>query len=139
MHQASHPCPCQNLTQQFGSVITRHCGGSYSHGAEWKAMDYSQCGFTERIIEALQVRKPKKLIKKIFLLLQPKLIITQTCLKQKPPRVLAKVLLNVTSSPDTLVASEVSVAAVVIDELTTTAAMDPEVSQLPFRQERMIQ
>ena len=37
--------------------------------------------------------------------------------------------MNVTSSPATLAASEVSVAAVVIDELTTTAAKDPEVSQ----------
>ena len=52
---------------------------------------------------------------------------------------LAKVLLNVTSSPDTLVASEVSVAAVVIDKLTTTAATNPKVSQLAFRLERMIQ
>ena len=43
------------------------------------------------------------------------------------------VLLNVTSSPDTLIASEVSVAAVVIDRLTTTAAEDPEVSQLQIR------
>ena len=38
--------------------------------------------------------------------------------------------MNVTSSPATLAASEVSVAAVVIDELTTTAAKDPEVSPI---------
>ena len=57
--QANRPCPCQNLTRRFGSVIIRHCGGSYSQGARWEDMDYSHCGFTDRIIrlcEALQVR-----------------------------------------------------------------------------------
>ena len=56
----NRPCPCQNLTQKFESVITRHCGGSYSQGARWEDMDYSQCGLTIRSIrlcEALQVRK----------------------------------------------------------------------------------
>ena len=41
----------------------------------------------------------------------------------------AEVLVNVTSTPKTLVANEVLVAAVVIDDLTTSAAEDPEVSQ----------
>ena len=47
--------------------------------------------------------------------------------------------MNVTSSPNTLVASEVSVAAVVIDELTTNAAEDPEVSQHPANLHRHMQ
>ena len=119
--QVNRPCPCQNQTRQFESVITRRCGGSYSQGARWEDMDYTRCGFTERIIkicEALQVRNTLLCI----------VIGTYIpYLNQRPPKVLAKVLVNVTSSPATLAASEVSVAAVVIDELTTTAAKDPEV------------
>ena len=58
--QAHQPCPCQNLTQYHGKMITRRCGGSYSQGAMWENMDYSQCGLTSRSIklcEALQVRR----------------------------------------------------------------------------------
>ena len=49
--QSHQPCPCQNLTQQYGNVITRLCGGSYSQGAVWENMDYSKCGLTSRSIE----------------------------------------------------------------------------------------
>ena len=121
--QANRPCPCQNQTRQFESVITRRCGGSYSQGARWEDMDYTHCGFTDRIIkicEALQVRN---------ILLYIVIGSYIPYLNQRPPKVLAKVLVNVTSSPATLVPSEVSVAAAVIDELTTTAAKDPEVGQ----------
>ena len=59
--EASVPCPCQNITLQHGRIITRHCGGSYSQGAVWSAMDYSQCGLNTKgiilLCEALLVRE----------------------------------------------------------------------------------
>ena len=45
------PCPCQNLIKQYGNMISRRCGGSYSQGGVWNSMDYSQCGLTSRTIE----------------------------------------------------------------------------------------
>ena len=54
----SLPCPCRNLTLQYHTMITRRCGGSYSHGAVWEEVDSSNCGFTNstlRLCEALNV------------------------------------------------------------------------------------
>ena len=102
LQQVKQPCPCQTLTQVF---ITRHCEGSYSQGAQWMDMDTTQCNLTERsrqLCEALSS-------------------------SNKPAETVAEILMNLTAAPATLIPSEVTVAAVVIERLTLAAAENKSV------------
>ena len=105
LQQVKQPCPCQMLTQVF---ITRQCEGSYSQGAQWMDMVTAQCNLTERshkLCEALLSLSDK---------------LAETVL-------VAEILMNVTAAPATLVPSEVTVAAVVIEGLTLAAAENKSV------------
>ena len=104
LQQVKQPCPCQTqLTQVF---ITRHCGGSYSQGAKWMDMVTTQCKFTERSL---------------------KLCEALLSLSDKSAEIVAEILVNVTAAPATLIPSEVTVAAVVIEGLTLAAAENKSV------------
>ena len=102
LQQVKKPCPCQTLTQVF---ITRHCGGSYSQGAQWMDMDTTQCNFTDRSLQLCEALSSSN----------------------KPAETIAEILVNVTAVPATLVPSEVTVAAVVIERLTLAAAENKSV------------
>ena len=103
LQQVKQPCPCQTLTQAF---ITRCCGGSYSQGAQWMNMDTTQCNLTERSL---------------------KLCEALISLSDNSAEAVAEILVNVTAAPATLVPSEVTVAAVVIERLTLAAAENKSV------------
>ena len=43
----SQPCPCKDIiAAPANATISRRCGGTYSEGASWDAVDYTQCRFT---------------------------------------------------------------------------------------------
>ena len=52
----SQPCPCKDIiVAPEIATISRRCGGTYSEGASWDEVDYSQCHFTSitlRLCEA---------------------------------------------------------------------------------------
>ena len=98
LQQVKQPCPCQTLTQVF---ITRRCEGSYSQGAQWMDMVTTQCNLTERSCQLCEAL---------------------LSLSDKSAETVAEILMNVTAAPATLVPSEVTVAAVVIEGLTLAAA-----------------
>ena len=102
LQQVKQPCPCQTLTKVF---ITRQCEGSYSQGAQWMDMDTTQCNLTERLLQLCEALS----------------------LSNKPAETVAEILVNVTAAPATLVPSEVTVAAFVLEVLTLAAAENKSV------------
>jgi len=57
----SQQCPCQDLADvAIGTkTVLRHCGGTYTHGAQWADVDFSQCGLSViaiQLCEATLVR-----------------------------------------------------------------------------------
>ena len=102
LQQVKQPCPCQTLTKVF---ITRQCEGSYSQGAQWMDMDTTQCNLTERSLQLCEALS----------------------LSNKPAETVAEILVNVTAAPATLVPSEVTVAAFVLEGLTLAAAENKSV------------
>ena len=43
----SQPCPCKDIiAAPANATVSRKCGGTYSEGASWDEVDYSQCRFT---------------------------------------------------------------------------------------------
>ena len=107
LQQVKQHCPCQTLTKVF---ITRQCEGSYSQGAQWMDMDTTQCNFTERSLKLCEALS----------------------LSNKPAETIAEILVNVTAAPATLVPSEVTVAAVVIERLTLAAVENKSVCSHKF-------
>ena len=53
----SQPCPCQDLVDLSGEagMVVRHCGGTYSHGAQWREVDFSRCGLSVIAIQLCEV------------------------------------------------------------------------------------
>ena len=47
------PCPCQELTQQYGSMASRACGGSYTFGGVWGPVDGSACQLESDVVRQL--------------------------------------------------------------------------------------
>ena len=103
LQEAKQPCPCQTLTQ---NSITRHCGGSFSQGAQWMDMVTTQCNFTEKSL---------------------KLCEALISLSDNSVEAVAELLVDVTAAPAKLVPSEVTVAAVVIERITLAAAENESV------------
>lgn len=43
----SQPCPCKDIiAAPANATVSRKCGGTYSEGASWDEVDYTQCRFT---------------------------------------------------------------------------------------------
>ena len=49
----TQPCPCRDLVDIPGGTgtVIRHCGGTYTHGAQWREVDFSRCGLSVTAIQ----------------------------------------------------------------------------------------
>ena len=50
---ASVPCPCAEFAGSLAGRAYHYCGGTFSHGAHWEALDISHCALNENTTRRL--------------------------------------------------------------------------------------